>query len=143
MEYQIPKGFEDFVSNAETLLGQFDSFPSSSSAIDVVVYSVFALHDLDDGRCDDRPPSIQDLKYLHQLCADINAYASSIYKEYIWYKDVFRLYVVKVRERFIYQITRSYNHYFIPCSDLFIPCFTPPTFQVHSLHLHSHHILLG
>ena len=98
MEYQIPKGFEDFVSNAETLLGQFDSFPSSSSALDVVVYSVFVLHEFDNERCYDQAPSAKDLKSLCQLCTEINDYASSIYKDYIWYMDAFRLYVMKVRK---------------------------------------------
>ena len=97
MEYQIPKGFEDFVSNAETLLGQFDSFPSSS-ALDVVVYSVFVLHEFDNERCYDQAPSEKDLQYLLQLCTEINDYASSIYKDYIWYMDTFRLYVIKVRK---------------------------------------------
>ena len=96
MEYQIPKGFEEFVSDAETLLGQFDSFPSSSTASDIVIYSVYTLQHKNDS-CDHVPP-IKNLKYLYRLCKEINAYASSICQNYIWCKDGFRLYVTKVQK---------------------------------------------
>ena len=97
MEYQVPKGFEDFISSAETLLGQYAS--TSSSALDTVVYTIYTLQD--SSNTQQRKglvPSLKNLQYLQQLCAEINAFASTIFKGYIWHHDPFRLYVIKVRE---------------------------------------------
>ena len=98
MEYQVPKGFEDFISSAETLLGQYAS-TSSTSALDTVVYTIYTLQDSNNTQQrKGLVPSLKNLQYLQQLCAEINAFASTIYKGYIWHHDPFRLYVIKVRE---------------------------------------------
>ncbi len=108
MNYEVPKGFEDFISNAEELRKQYESIQSSSSStlpLDAMVYSVYTLESLDDDHrsvsIGDRPmpvPSLRNLKSLHKLCAEINDFAASIVKGYVWQMDPFCVYVVKVRE---------------------------------------------